>query len=171
MIIMKLRISEEISEKTKYDLTEESSDGPFNLKIDDIESDPHLENSEPHPIPPSENRIRMIPFQYRRLDPDWDVPNNGAFKKWTEEQEVSIQTWDDVSGLFSDILAVRVIHERMVYSHKESFPNEPESARNVGASENRFTRIKRAFGEVKDLFRVFGSQPWSVRKVCPNRNV
>ena len=74
-------------------------DGPFNFKIDHIDSSSHLENLKPHSILPSENRIRMIPVQYKRHDPDWDIANNRAFKKWREEQEVCIGAWDDVTGL------------------------------------------------------------------------
>ncbi|MHA1329860.1 MAG: hypothetical protein ACTSR2_02170 [Candidatus Hodarchaeales archaeon] len=123
---MKLKVSEGIPEKTKYDLADESLNDPFNSKIDDIESGPHLENLEPHPIPPGENKARMIPVQYRRLDPDWDVPNNRSFKKWTEERELWIRAWDDIAGLFSDILAVRVIQESSDCSRDASSPHQPE---------------------------------------------
>jgi hypothetical protein len=166
MEIMKLWISESM----EYDSADESPGDPLGFRISDIESDYRPENSEPLPGLPGERAIRTAPFQYKRFAPDRDVLDKTTCKKWTEEREVCIGAWDEVAGLFSDVLAVRVIRESTGYVHEEPSPNEPESARKGGVPENYLKRIKRTFGEVKDLFRVFGSQSWSARKTCPNRN-
>ena len=100
-------------------------DGPFNSKIDDNESGSHFDNLEPPPIPLGESKVRLIPFQYRRRDPDWDVPNNRSFRKWSEEREGWIGAWEDVTSLVSDILAARVIHESPDFYCKSSSPTNP----------------------------------------------
>jgi len=158
------------SEILENNSIEECLAGPSGIRIDDIDLSVRGENLELSPLPCGENAVGKIPFQYWPLDQDWDVPNKRACKKWTEELEVYIGAWDEVEGLFSDVLAVRLKRGSADYSHRQSFPSEPESAREGGVPKSYLRRIKRTFGEVKDLFKVFGCQSWPAQKTCLSRN-
>lgn len=167
MEIMKLRISESI----EYDSEDESPGDPLGFNIGDIENNPHPENTEPLPSASGEKGTGAIPFQYERLDLDREGLGAKANSRWTEERETFIGEWDEVAGLFSDILAVRVIRKSSGYVREGSSSNDPGHVRKEDIPENHLKRIKRTFGEVKDLFRVFGVKSQSTREFCPARNV
>lgn len=128
MEIMKLRVSEIV----EYDSAGESPVGPFGFRLGEIESNHRPENSEPLPVPPGKRAIRTTPFQYRHFGPDRDVLNKTACKKWTEERETFIGEWDEVAGLFSDVLAVRLIRASTGYVYEESSSKKPESTKKGG---------------------------------------
>ena len=148
---MRSRILEEI----ECNLLDESLDGPFKSKIDDIDGISRHANSNPLPIPSSEKRIWMIPFQYKCLDPDCAVSYKEASRKWMTEQEEFISVREDVPELFRDVLAVHYRFDSFSYSHKKILPCELEFAKKRGVLENCWKRIRKAFGEVKDFFRIF----------------